>query len=137
ALALGFGGEGAAADSLSNAPSRTEAKGRICKCGARCKEGSCCCGHHAERSEPPVPTPPVSSPRPRNDKDHSRPCLCPAPCGDPGIPTSTSAVPTGRPAALMVSTGCQPSNSGDRLDAPESSPRLQRWSSRIDRPPRP
>ena len=85
-LALVFGGERACAESLSSAPYAADAHDQICNCGTRCRHESCCCGRDSATRGGSEESEPGSFPQ---GERRSGPCLGDAPCGDPGLPSST------------------------------------------------
>ena len=133
-LALVFGGESACAESLLSAPYAADVHDQICNCGTRCRQESCCCGRDSATRGGSEKSDPGSFPQ---GELRSGPCLGDAPCGDPGLPTSTPPNSSGRAAALALIAGIQPATTGRLLAPPQACRHHPRRSSRIDRPPRP
>ncbi len=111
-LALVFGGERACAKSLSSAPYAADAHDQICNCGTRCRHESCCCGRGSATRGGSEESEPGSYPQVER---RSGPCLGDAPCGDPGLPSSTPPSSSGRAAALALTAGIQPATTGNLL----------------------
>ncbi len=132
-LALVLGSERACAEPLSSAPYAADAHDQICNCGTRCQHESCCCGRGLATRGGSEESEPGSFPQ---GERRLGPCLGDAPCGDPGLPSSTPPSSTGRAAALALTAGIQPATPGDLLASPQSCGHRPHWSSRIDRPPR-
>ena len=133
-LALVFGGERASAESLSSAPYAADAHDQICNCRTRCRHDSCCCGRGSATRAGSEESEPGSF---LEGERLSGPCFGAAPCGDPGLPSSTPPNSSGTAGALALTAGIQPATTGNLLASPQSCRRHPWWSSRIDRPPRP
>ena len=116
-LALVFGGERACAEPLSSAPHAADAHDQICHCGTRCRHQSCCCGRGSATRGGPEESKPVSSPQ---GERRPGPCLGDAPCGDPGLPSSTPPSSSGRAAVLALTAVIQPATTGHLLASPQS-----------------
>ena len=121
------------AESLSSDPYAADAHDRNCSCGTHCRHDSCCCGRGSATRGGSEASERRSFPQ---GERRSGPCLGDAPCGDPGLPSSTPPSSSGRAAALAVTADIQPATTGNLLASPESCRLHPRWSSRVDRPPR-
>jgi hypothetical protein len=100
-----------------------------CKCGMDCGS-SCCCDPDKNASKPAAEPEPETMP-----KSGSAPCLNSAPCHDSGLPSSPTAGPFGKVAALDLG-GLLRVDSPERLVAADLVCILPaRTPSRIDDPP--
>ena len=79
------------------------AAGHDCKCGMKCRGGSCCCGPNSAETGPAAPESTSNSSR-----DNSGPCLSSAPCGDPALPNASPGGP------VKMSLACESPASGCR-----------------------
>ena len=100
-----------------------------CKCGMKCRDGSCCCGTRAtpaqSTSGEPKPAPP-----------DARPCVDSTPCDDSGLPNAPSSGPDGKGSALAMLAYLELDTSGTFLPSPSRRFLRSRRTSRLDKPPK-
>jgi hypothetical protein len=96
--ALGWG-DSAVAKPAPSSQWSAEEHAKVCHCGIKCRQHSCCCGRRQPAASPENGEARRPSERPIRRVDG--PCMGSAPCGGEGLPTS-SARPLGKPAALAL-----------------------------------
>jgi hypothetical protein len=125
-----FGRVEASEFSASSASSQARDHAEICKCGNKCRGGSCCCGHQQESNPTRV--------RPLDGESiavGASPCMTSAPCGESGLPSAPYSGAFGEAAATAM-CGFQLQEPAGRFLPP--SPRCvipDRRASRLDKPP--
>src|SRR6185312_1347244 len=132
-LACAFSGEVRAASVRGSDSFDAESHAQSCKCGAKCRGASCCCGSRKPKAVAKPTTPVVGLPRPDLSEN---PCLNSAPCHDPILPTAAPVGSSGKIAAL-ASFEPPPARVGRRmLPTPPSHLSSDRRAFRLDRPPK-
>ncbi len=106
-----------------------------CKCGAKCRGASCCCGSRKPTrpaSKATDPAPRIAPTFPASDN----PCVNSAPCGDPTLPPSAPVGSESKVAAPGRIEVPAPPSVGHLVLAPSSRLPSDRRPSRLDRPPK-
>ena len=133
AIALLLQAHAVSAGSVSSTPFDARAHAEICKCGARCRQESCCCGRvtraRGERREASPIEMPVHS------TASSAPCLDQGPCGGSGIPPVSGSRLHEKDNALAPDVSRNAMVMSGFLPMLMSCGRPRRRPSRIQRPP--
>lgn len=128
---VGIGSQGEASTaSISTATSRDfDDHAEYCKC-RNCSRESCCCGPRKDKARTSPPLQASGSP-----STTSVPCMNPAPCSQPGLPSASTAGPSGTDALLAPRCSLLSITSGRHLPLCPLCILPVRRASRIEEPP--
>ena len=101
-----------------------------CGCGPKCRQTSCCCGPRTKKASPPVPK---TGQLPL--QVNASLCMSSAPCGDPGLPSSSTISSIGKTATLTLAGHILPLASERHIPSFSRCIFPARRASRLDEPP--